>query len=70
MHGHHDMTLATVMMFMMVEATPSLRQPTPFALLRTLMLLPCHCPKWINSSNLLEHLTKIRSYIEMLKDPR
>ena len=29
MHGHHDMTLATVMMFMMVEATPSLRQPTP-----------------------------------------
>ena len=29
MHGHHDMTLATVMMLMMVEATPSLRQPIP-----------------------------------------
>jgi hypothetical protein len=29
MHGHHDMTLATVMMFMMVEATPSLGQPIP-----------------------------------------
>jgi hypothetical protein len=28
-HGHHDMTLATIMIFMMVEATPSLRQPIP-----------------------------------------
>jgi pimeloyl-ACP methyl ester carboxylesterase len=32
MHGHHDMTLATIMMFMMfmmVEAIPSPRQPIP-----------------------------------------
>jgi hypothetical protein len=29
MHGHRDMTLATIMMFMMVEAIPSPRQPIP-----------------------------------------